>query len=171
MANQQEPLDDRDREDLIAYLDGEADAKTARSIEAKLATDAEARKEAEALKRAWDMLDYLPRPEPSANFTNRTMERVSTQMAVIQGRRQQIRPWLLGLGWAAAILIAAIGGFAGTSIFIKQNDNRLDQQLVHELPSIQNARTFEHVDDIDFLHKLANPNDPDLFGDDTGIGS
>jgi anti-sigma factor RsiW len=170
MANS-EPLDEREREELIAYLDGEADARTARSVESKLATDPRMRKEAESLKRAWDMLDYLPKPEPSANFTNRTMERVSTQMAVLQDRRQRLRPWLFGLGWAAAVLIAALGGFAGTSVFINHNDTKVDQQLVKDVHTADNLKALEHVDDIDFLHKLANPNDPDVFGEDTGLGS
>src|SRR2546423_15225564 len=71
------PLSDEDRENLVAYLDGELDAKTARTLEAKLHLDAEARAEAEALRRTWEMLDYLPRPEPTATFSSRTLERVT----------------------------------------------------------------------------------------------
>jgi anti-sigma factor RsiW len=164
-----QPLDEDDREDLVAYLDGEADKKTARSVEAKLAVNADARQEAEALKRAWDLLDYLPRPEPSPNFTHRTIERLSGQVASGNGWRW--RPWLLGAGWAASILIAALVGFGGASLFMHRQQAALDDQLVRDLHPAGNVHALEHVDDIDFLHKLANPNDPDFFSDDSGLGS
>ena len=45
-----------------------------------------------------------------------------------------------------------------------------DGQLVKDLLVNDDLRIVEHVDDIDFLHQLANPNDPDLFGED-GVGS
>src|SRR5258708_13276813 len=72
------PLDDDERAELIAYLDGELDAKSARRMEAKLNTNPAIRAEAESLKRTWDLLDYLPKSEPSPTFTQRTMHRVTS---------------------------------------------------------------------------------------------
>jgi len=40
----------------------------------------------------------------------------------------------------------------------------LDQQLVRDLRVIENHRLYEHVDDIQFLREL---DDPDLFGEDS----
>jgi anti-sigma factor RsiW len=162
MADMQ-PLDDRDREQLSAYLDGEVDPKTARAIEAKVSLDAQARQELDSLRRTWDLLDYLPRPEPSGDFTHRTLERVAGK------RPRPVVNWrsrLLGLAWAAAVLLAALGGFEGMRWHSRNSYDNADEQLVQDLYVIENARVYEHVDDIDFLHKLANPNDPDLFGDD-----
>src|SRR5262245_5206366 len=62
--------------ELVAYLDGELDPAAARRIEARLAADPEARAKAAALKKTFDLLDYLPRPEPSPTFTTRTLERL-----------------------------------------------------------------------------------------------
>lgn len=161
------PLDEQDREDLSAYLDGELDKKTARALEAKLSIDPVARGEAETLRRAWDMLDYLPRPEPSPNFTHRTMERLSAQLPKSElVPRAPARTWIPGLAWAAAVLLAATAGFAGMNSLTQRQHDDADQQLVRDLRIIENVKPFEHVDDIDFLHKLANPNDPDLFGDE-----
>src|SRR5947209_1854609 len=70
------PLSDEERAELVAYLDGEADEATRRALEAKLSRDPQARAEAEALKRTWALLDFLPRPEPSTDFTTRTLTRV-----------------------------------------------------------------------------------------------
>src|SRR5437016_255159 len=71
------PFTDADRAELVAYLDGELDRTGQQRVEARLGRDVRARAEAETLKRAWELLDYLPRPEPSPNFTERTLTRIS----------------------------------------------------------------------------------------------
>ncbi len=108
-------LNDEDRANLVAYLDGELEGPSARALEAKLNTDPQARAEAETFRRAWELPDYLPRPEPSPTFTSRTMNRVSAYRPVPGPFRffRPWRPWALGIGWAAAVLLAAAGGFAG----------------------------------------------------------
>ncbi|MGL4555560.1 MAG: anti-sigma factor family protein, partial [Gemmataceae bacterium] len=54
------PLTARERADLVAYLDGELSGEAAESMEAKLNLDPRMRAEAESLKKAWDLLDFLP---------------------------------------------------------------------------------------------------------------
>jgi hypothetical protein len=71
-----EPAPDPFEAELVAYLDGELDPAAARKVEARLAKDPAARARAAELKKSFDMLDYLPRPEPSANFTSRTLEKL-----------------------------------------------------------------------------------------------
>lgn len=62
--------------ELVAYLDGELDEASARQVEARLARDPAARARAAELKKSFDLLDYLPRPEPSATFTTRTLDKL-----------------------------------------------------------------------------------------------
>ncbi|HTI51335.1 MAG TPA: hypothetical protein VL475_10300, partial [Planctomycetaceae bacterium] len=62
--------------ELVAYLDGELDPAAARKVEKRLATDPTARARAAALKKTYDLLDYLPQPEPSATFTTRTLDKI-----------------------------------------------------------------------------------------------
>ncbi len=62
--------------ELVAYLDGELDPVAARKVEARLASDPVARAKAAELKKTFDLLDYLPRPEPSPTFTTRTLDRL-----------------------------------------------------------------------------------------------
>jgi hypothetical protein len=69
------PVDPFDAE-LVAYLDGELDATAARQVEIRLATDAEARAKAAALRKTYDLLDYLPRPDASPTFTTRTLDKL-----------------------------------------------------------------------------------------------
>src|SRR5947209_15509938 len=112
-------LSDRDRENLTAYLDGELDQKTAQALEAKINLDPDARKEVEALRQAWGMLDYLPKPASPTGFTHRTLELLALDemgQAVQTGKlaKKRAASWLRSLFWAAAILIAAaVGAGAG----------------------------------------------------------
>ena len=62
--------------ELVAYLDGELDPAAARKVEKRLATDPPLRAKAAALKKTYDLLDYLPQPEPSATFTTRTLDKI-----------------------------------------------------------------------------------------------
>jgi anti-sigma factor RsiW len=164
------PLSDEDRENLVAYLDGELSAKASRALEAKLNLDTEARAEAEALRRTWEMLDYLPRPEPTATFSSRTLERVSALQTVVTPQSGRHWPtWVLNAGWAAALLLACTLGYAAVSwLSMKPSPGepatRLDEQLLaRDLRLIENQRLYELVDDVSFLRQL---DDPDLFGDD-----
>src|SRR5436190_13756244 len=117
MADMQ-PLSDDERDELVAYLDGEVDAETARAVEAKLNRDPRIRTEADALRKSYDLLDFLPRPEPSPSFTQRTMTRASVAYPGLTGTvvRPAWRRWALGLGWAAALLIAGVAGYAGAPL-------------------------------------------------------
>ena len=62
--------------ELVAFLDGELEADAVEAVEAKISLDATVRAEADALKRTWDLLDHLPRSEPSPNFTERTLSSI-----------------------------------------------------------------------------------------------
>src|SRR5438067_8003934 len=95
-------LNEEDRTNLVAYLDGELDEAAARALEAKLSNDPGARAEAESLRRTWELLDYLPRAEASTTFTHRTLERLAVQTSsrpVLRPGRARLPWWLLTAGW------------------------------------------------------------------------
>jgi len=165
-------LNSRDRENLTAYLDGELDQKTAQALEAKINLDPEARKEVDALKQAWGMLDYLPKPHPSAGFTHRTMERLSLEKmgkAIQTGKMAERRApfWLRLSRWAAAIVaLAGLGLGAGQFLFSTSGAAAdPDEALVRHLRVLENWRYYENVEDLEFLRALDHP---DLFGDEHG---
>lgn len=164
------PLTPDDRADLVAYLDGELTGDAARAVEAKLSLDPQVRAEADSLRRTWDLLDFLPRTEPSPSFTERTLSRVdpvpaSGPVAAPPGAplTRRWRPVLLGLGWAVVLLLAALGTHRLTLALLTRPPG--DTELIRDLRLIENKRFYDLVDDIDFLKKL---DDPDLFGDDAG---
>ena len=160
--SQPSPLDDKDRADLIAYLDGELDGEAARAIEARISREPAVRAEAESLKRTWDMLDYLPRPEPSPSFTHRTLDKLSTHAtrAALRPRRP-VRRWLLGAGWAAAVVLVGLVGYLGAVALTPPKPTPRD--LVRDLRLIENLRAYEDVEMLEFLRELDRP---DLFGDE-----
>jgi anti-sigma factor RsiW len=150
------PLTDEERADLVAYLDGQLDEPKAEEVAARLSLDPHVRSEADALDRVWGLLDYLPTAEPSPTFTHRTLERLTI-------RRPARRRWAVALGWAAAVLVAATAGFAGTAFLVPRD--RTDEALARDLRVIDNRRLYEPIDDWDFLLELSQP---DLFGDEAG---
>ena len=157
------PLSDKEKADLVAFLDGELTGEAARALETKLSLDPAARAEAEALKRTWDLLDYLPKQEPSPTFTERTLEKMApvTKPTPAAAGRRSTRPWLLGVGWAAAALLAAAAGYGAVG-WTGPRENA-DQDLTRDLRILENKRFYDHVDDLDYLKDLDQSG---LFGDD-----
>ena len=155
------PLSDEERAELVAYLDGELDEAESRRVEARISQDPAARAEVESMKRTWEMLDYLPRVEPSPTFTQRTVSLVTAEHAAALKSGRQRRHWRVGAGWAAAILVAALGGFAGVTLLAPHEPT--DEDLVRDLRVLENQKLYEQIDSVGFLKSL---DQPDLFGDD-----
>jgi hypothetical protein len=170
-------LNEDDRANLVAYLDGELDEEGTQAIEARLSTDPAARAELETLRQVYGLLDYLPRAEPSSSFTNRTMEKLSlTQRPRETGKMPTARPWrwVPAAGWAAAALLVFGLGWLGASLWWKApaggkggapSKSDPEDVLVKHLPLLERYRQYQNIDDVDFLRAL---DDPTLFGEDTG---
>lgn len=153
-------LNEEEREELVAFLDGELPDEEAHKVEAKLNRDAGTRAKADALRKTWDLLDYLPKPEPSSNFTNRTLERLGAVRRTQTLPRRRLRTLAAVLAWAAALLLAVAAGYGAMSLFLKRNPS--DKDLVRDLRVLENKRLYDVGEDMDFLRELDHP---DLFGD------
>jgi hypothetical protein len=167
------PLSDDEREELTAYLDGEADRATRARVEARLNSDPALRAEADALKKAWDLLDQLPRTEPSPTFTTKTLDKLaairpaapataSLPLAVPGLARRG--PWV----WAAAIAGGlAIGWWAAGAFSRPGRPGPIrpdDPLLVRELRLIDALPLYDAVETLEFLQSLDTP---DRFGADS----
>jgi anti-sigma factor RsiW len=151
-------LSEQEMADLVAYLDGELTGEAARAVEAKLSLNPAARTEAETLRRTWELLDYLPRPQPSASFTHRTLQRLTP----MRGHEWPRGRWFgLAAGWAAALLVAGWTGYAGYTWFVPRAPG--ERELLHDLRIIENKRYYDRVEDLDFWRALDTP---ELFGDE-----
>jgi hypothetical protein len=170
-------LSEEDRTNLVAFLDGELDEQAAQVLEAKLSRDPQMRAEAEALKKTWELLDYLPRPEPSLSFTHRTLER----LAVRESQRAAAASgwsWLAPVGWVAAMLIALAGGlFAAHQLWPPNQpaaqgvqpsgatplDTDIENAMANDAGMLRSLPYYQHVEDVGQLRQLDHK---DYFGDD-----
>ena len=167
------PLTEEEKAELVAYLDGELDDSATQAVEAKIATNPEARAELDALKQAWGLLDFLPKASPSPNFTNRTMERLSLEK-VGGGSGSKTAPvikrspWPARILWTAATVLALVAGHQASKHYwgtppTPEPIPDVDLPLVRHLRIAEKWRYYENTDDLDFVERLHNP---DLFGDD-----
>jgi anti-sigma factor RsiW len=165
MANP-ESVSEKDRSELVAYLDGELNAEAAHVVEAKINSDPALRAEADSLKLTWDLLDFLPRHEPSPSFTHRTLEQASVSQpklsaALMIARKAPWRRLAIGASWTAAVVLAAGIGIAVTTRVLPREPT--DEELARDLGVIEHKKAYEQVGEIEFLKQLDTP---DLFGDD-----
>lgn len=170
-----QPLSEQDREELSAYLDGELDEKRAQAWESRLMLEPAVRAEADALRRTWDLLEYIPKaPAPSATFTSRTMDR----LAVVKPRQkpawgdfEPLRSRWGGL-WAAGLLAAVVSGFVVTSTprrVSRQHPTAPTaatpaQQLAADLRVVDNLQLYETAEDLEFIQELEKL---ELFADES----
>jgi len=142
------------RDDLVAYLDGELPDGLANAIDQVLARSEVARNEVEALARTWEMLDALPVPKASAEFTDRTMTTLKVGEVPYNITEQ---PWFsyLKKGSVLAVWFAVLGlsGWLGFQITTRWVPNE-QEQILEDLPLLQKFDAYQEVQSIDFLEQL-----------------
>ena len=183
--------------ELVAYLDGELDAEAARKVEARLATDPAARARAAALKKTFDMLDYLPKAEPSPSFATRTLDKlpaikpaasrsgsrpaaVSTSMpvALLEDEPPQAvrsRSLLRAAGvFAAVAVFAALGYFATAAarpLLFPVSEKESEEARIE--PKVEaDARVIEHLPlyaVADDIAFVTELGKPELFGEEPAV--
>ena len=183
MADTKPEPDDEPRdeptEELVAYLDGELDAKAAEALATRLTLDPKLRSEADALQRAWDILDVLPRPQPSAAFASRTLSQVvpvpgggsGTQLLAPSGRLSATVPMMpahrsTGGFWLAAVIVimlAGVGGYLGHRALAPPPKPATVEVPTEDYPLMKNLRLYRNADDLEYIRKLDSP---DLFGEE-----
>jgi anti-sigma factor RsiW len=141
------------QEELVAYLDGELDTASEQELEHRLAVDAEAREELHRLERAWSALDHLPRAEVDGTFTQSTIEMVAYHAEEEVQLIEKTSAWrrrvgvLLGI---ACLLLAGMGGYW----MVQRLAPDPNEQLVRDLPVLENLDQYTQVDSVEFLRML-----------------
>ena len=160
-------LNDIDRETLTAYLDGELDEEATQELEDRLGRDAKLRAELATMQKTWGMLDFLPKATPSANFTHRTIDRLTLEGRSTQTGKmrvswspRRIATWVIACAFALAVGYGTSWGYR--QYFTRPIDP--DEALVHDLRLLERLKAYDTVEDIEFLKAL---DQPDLFGDDS----
>lgn len=142
------------RDNLVAYLDGELDEELTQQIDRVLVQSEVARHEVEALARTWEMLDLLPRPHAREDFTERTL----TTLKVSEMRPRLVdQPWFavvrkggVMLVWLAGLAVCALLGFAATTRWVPNPQ----AEMLANLPLLENLDLYLEVQELEFVHQL-----------------
>jgi anti-sigma factor RsiW len=142
------------RENLVAYLDGELEDQPAREIEQVLASSPVARHDVDMLSRTWDLVGELPDVSVTREFTNKTLESIAASRggppvdpeAISRNTRR-----VLGLAVAGAILGAAgTTGFLTTQRWIPNEA----EELLNDYEILTEFDKYREVGDLENLRKL-----------------
>jgi anti-sigma factor RsiW len=140
------------RDNLTAYLDGELDEDGTRQIETVLANSTVARNDVEVLAKTYELLDLLPRPKASGEFTEKTLQTAKLEEVRMDPRqtvwyRHGKRIVRRG-AWAAILLVAACVGYSLARYQVpKQQDLLLDNfEVIQKLDDYEKAGSFEFLD-------------------------
>ncbi len=152
------------REDLVAYLDGELEDGATQAIDQVLSGNEVARHEVEALARTWELLDLLPKPNASTTFTERTM----TTLKVSEVRKNVTdQPWYatvrkggVAVVWTIVLAAAGVLGYTATANWVP-NPN---EQLLDDLPLLQNLNLYLAADSLAFVSELERAVDLSVSG-------
>lgn len=143
-----------DRDNFVAYLDGELSADDVQGLEKVLADSPVARKDVEMLVRTYDLLDLLPRPQATTEFTQKTMataKLLDVKPDLTQTAWYRKTQLLTTAGIALAVL-ALVGslGYLATTRWVPTEDDL----LLRDLQVIKNLDEYSQVGQVEFLEKL-----------------
>ena len=181
------PPDDETSEELVAYLDGELEDSESHALESKLARDENARRKLETLKKTFDLLDFLPTPEPSPTFTGRTLTQLSlaapsgshvngstsnvatsafppttTSGIMVPPAKPRPMGWLVAI-WTFALGVAGSLGYFGHLLARPHLESTgPNKRTSEQVRLLERLPLYLGLDDFDFARQLEAP---ELFGE------
>ncbi len=157
-----------DDEALVAYLDGELTEDERKQIDAQLAAQPQLRQRLNDLRATWDMLESLPIEPPNPRFAETTLEMVA--LASSGEQPTSAIQWFaknIGRVLVVAFPLFFVAGFAMS----RAMQNRIEKQLLRDLPILVDWRSLSNVDSVEWLNVLIDQ--PDLTrafeGEDLGL--
>jgi hypothetical protein len=142
------------RDDLVAYLDGELEEAQTQYLDQVLARSEVARHEVEALARTWELLDLLPKPNATDGFTDRTLTtlRVSEMATPLseQAWFSYVRQGAVAAVWVLVLSVCAMVGYMITTQAVPNPQAR----MLAELPLIRNLDVYLEIEDLDYIREL-----------------
>jgi len=124
-------IDDRLREDLVAYLDDELTPEERAEVERRVREEPEVARELESFRATDALLDRYPVPDRAVDLTERVLRRARRQ-----GRLLRLRPLVAvaaSLVILAAILVVLGGGNDTPAPVTKTDSTELAIENLHAL--------------------------------------
>jgi hypothetical protein len=154
MGPEQQRLTPDERANLVAYLDHELGEAERDAIATKLAHSPTARRELEALKRTWEMLDHLPVSQASPSLISRTLTQaldfVGTEERIAGGARRLWKGFVPAILWFCLFVGSLSLGFVLTRWLIPNPTAR----LARHLSVAEHLDEYESVGGFEFLELL-----------------
>ena len=149
-------LTESQRENLVAYLDGELEDEPAREIDEVLAKSPVARHEVQMLSRTIELIDTLDRPAVSEEFTKKTLaslDRIDNRQAATASgdwlAKLTRRTGVLAV-WAVALVVSTYAGYSLTNRWLPREQDL----LLDDLPIVESYHRYKRVKDAEFLREL-----------------
>jgi hypothetical protein len=146
------------REDLVAYLDGELPEVETQQIDQVLARSEVARHEVEALARTWELLDLLDKPQASAGFTQRTLMTLKVSELRTKWTDQPwfayVRKGAIAVVWLVVLSVFGVGGYVATTKLVPNPQ----AELLTLLPLVRNLDLYLQLNDFDYVKRLQQLN-------------
>jgi hypothetical protein len=140
------------KSNLVAYLDGELSEPDMQELDEVLLQDPSARANVEQLRQTWDLLDVLPRPSVTEEFSAQTLATIQA----IQDDDPLAPP-----AWTGRILVVglwivllSVSSAAGVFVADRWQPDPTDH-LIQHLSVVERLEVYRDIGDIDFLVALA----------------
>jgi anti-sigma factor RsiW len=148
-------LTSEQRENLVAYLDGELDEPTSQSVEQVLAESVVARHDVDMLSRTWDLLNVLPGIKASEEFSRKTLTSIRAAEAPRTSSfgaaaARHVRRGVVLAAWLALVAAFGVAGFEASRRFIPDET----EQLLDDYDVILRLDEYTEVGDVEFLRIL-----------------
>ena len=142
------------REDLVAYLDGELSDEKVREIDQVIARSEVARHEVEALSRTFELLDVLPVMQASNEFAGKTL----TNLKVVDEPYQISDQWwysyltrtaAIGI-WMISLTACAWVGYQLTARWVPNHND----EILNDFQVIESLHDYRQIGDFEFLKQM-----------------
>jgi hypothetical protein len=144
-----------ERADLVAYVDGELPEGHARTIATKLTKSATARREVEMLQKTWELLDYLPLPQVTEKFSEKTLSQIRRLESQAGKWDPLLATWFSRLGRLAVYLLLGLIFFGLGYSVTRWVWPDQTERLVRDLTLADHLDEYLEIGTFEFLTRLA----------------
>jgi hypothetical protein len=143
---------DPDDELLVAYLDGELDAKTENELMDRLTSEQGLNERLRRLQEGWEWLDTLPGVASNENLVESTLELVVAD--IVKAKPKSESKWSQHRN-AIAVVLACLLGAAASILVVSMVRSSQYQQELRDLEIAQHLNAYSSGGDLALMRRLS----------------